>query len=119
MLSSAYVVTLDARCEVTRREIWFRINFRELASAMSNTPHNRVGNIALVSENHLPKSFADTSEITSGGAASTTCGIVVVGVVVLVGVAVGVVDVSSARTTRRWLVLKRGWQVGMLKHRLL
>ena len=115
MLSSAYVVTLDARCEVTRREIRFRINFRELASAMSNAPHNRVGNIALVSENHLPKSFADTSEITSGGAASTTCGIVVVGigvlVGVLVGVVVGVVDESSARTTRRWLVLKRGWHV--------
>ncbi len=30
---------------------------------------------------------------------------------VLVGVVVGVVDESSARTMRRWLVLKRGWQV--------
>ena len=119
MLSSTYVAMLAARRWVTRREIRLRINFREVVSAMSKAPHNSVGNIALVSENHLPKSFADTSEITSGGVASTTCGIVVVGVVVLVGVAVGVVDVSSARTTRRWLVLKRGWQVGMLKHRLL
>ena len=92
-----------------------RKNLREIASAMRKAPHNRVGNIALVSENHLPKSFADTSEITSGGVASTTCGIVVVGIGVLVvvgmGVLVGVVDESSARTMRRWLVLKRGWQV--------
>ena len=40
---------------------------------------------------------------------------VVVGIGVLVGVlagvVVGVVAESSARTTRRWLVLKRGWHV--------
>jgi hypothetical protein len=49
-----------------------RKNFREVAMANSNAPHKSVGNIALVSENHLPKSFADTSAISSGGVVSTT-----------------------------------------------
>jgi len=72
MLSNAYVAILATRRLLTRREIRVRINFREVASAMSNAAHNRVGNIALVSENHLPKSFADTSEIISGEEVSTT-----------------------------------------------
>jgi hypothetical protein len=69
---NAYVVMLAMRREVTRPEIFLRKNFREVAMANSNAPHKSVGNIALVSENHLPKSFADTSAISSGGVVSTT-----------------------------------------------
>jgi len=47
MLSSTYVAILDARGEETRREIWLRINLREVARAIAHFAwHGSFGEVA-------------------------------------------------------------------------
>ncbi len=47
MLSNAYVAILDARREVTRREIWLRVNLREVARAIAYFAwHGSFGEVA-------------------------------------------------------------------------